>query len=231
MIVSIHQPEHLPWLGFIAKLYQSDKFVLLDTVQYRKGYFQNRNKIRDENTWKWITVPIKKSKLNTLIKDIQIDNSSPWREKNIALIENSYKNCPFFNESKNALFEIYTSPYIFLSKLNIALIRHVVKLLKINVDLLIASELNLSYVKGGSQVVYNICKALNADTYLSGAHGRNYLEEKQFAKSGIKVIYQNFIQPKYNQIHGSFIDSLSMIDALFNCGSVETMELIKKSIG
>lgn len=45
MVVAIHQPEHLPWLGFFNKMANADEFVILDNVQYRKRYFQNRNKI------------------------------------------------------------------------------------------------------------------------------------------------------------------------------------------
>ena len=33
MIVTIHQPEHLPWLGFLDKADYSDILVLLDDVQ------------------------------------------------------------------------------------------------------------------------------------------------------------------------------------------------------
>jgi len=33
VIITIHQPEHLPWLGFFDKIRQADVFVLLDTTQ------------------------------------------------------------------------------------------------------------------------------------------------------------------------------------------------------
>ena len=33
MIVSIHQPNYLPWLGFFNKIKQSDLFILFDDVQ------------------------------------------------------------------------------------------------------------------------------------------------------------------------------------------------------
>ena len=34
MIVSIHQPQYFPYLGFFHKLARSDVFVALDTVQF-----------------------------------------------------------------------------------------------------------------------------------------------------------------------------------------------------
>ena len=61
MRVGIHQPEHLPWLGFFHKMSMSDCFVLLDNVAYSKNDFQNRNRIRTSGTvagWCWLTVPV-----------------------------------------------------------------------------------------------------------------------------------------------------------------------------
>ena len=46
MIVSVHQPQYLPWLGYFDKIAKSDVFVFLDNVQYKRREFQNRNKIR-----------------------------------------------------------------------------------------------------------------------------------------------------------------------------------------
>ena len=48
MIVSIHQPAYLPWLGYLHRIALSDRFLFLDTVQFQKGSFQNRNKIKTQ---------------------------------------------------------------------------------------------------------------------------------------------------------------------------------------
>ena len=45
MLVACHQPNFLPWLGFFAKLARSDRFVLLDDVQFprtSRGTYTNR---------------------------------------------------------------------------------------------------------------------------------------------------------------------------------------------
>ena len=36
MVVIIHQPQYLPWIGYFDKLNRADVFVLLDNVQYKK---------------------------------------------------------------------------------------------------------------------------------------------------------------------------------------------------
>ena len=59
MIVTIHQPQYLPWLGYFDKINRADIIVLLDNVQYKKNEWQNRNHIKTANGWQWVTVPVK----------------------------------------------------------------------------------------------------------------------------------------------------------------------------
>ena len=54
MKITIHQPEHMVWLGLLDKITQAEKYVALDTVQYRKLYFQNRNRIVTAKGLEWM---------------------------------------------------------------------------------------------------------------------------------------------------------------------------------
>ena len=75
MIVTIHQPEHLPWLGFFDKIRQVNLYIILDHVQYRKNYYQNRNRVCGDRGAEWLTVPVlTKGKLAQPINEVQIDN-------------------------------------------------------------------------------------------------------------------------------------------------------------
>ncbi len=57
--IAIQQPEHLPWLGFFNKMLICDEYVFLDDVQFKKKYFENRNKIRTNQKEQWIIVPVR----------------------------------------------------------------------------------------------------------------------------------------------------------------------------
>ena len=61
MIVTIHQPEHLPYFGFLDKVNKSDIFVILDDVDFNKNNFQNRNQILTQNGAKWLSIPVEMS--------------------------------------------------------------------------------------------------------------------------------------------------------------------------
>ena len=37
MILAAHQPQYLPWLGYLHKISDTDVFLILDDVQYKKN--------------------------------------------------------------------------------------------------------------------------------------------------------------------------------------------------
>jgi len=99
MIVTIHQPEYLPWLGFFDKVRQADVYVMLDHVQYRKNYFHNRNRIRNHAGVVGVTVPVlTRERFGQALLEVEInDLGSPrWREKCWHSILQAYRKAPHF---------------------------------------------------------------------------------------------------------------------------------------
>ena len=83
MRVAIHQPQYLPWLGYLAKWAAADLFIVLDVVQYEKNGWQNRNRIKTPEGPRWLTVPVK-ARLGTAIHDVTVDTSQPSPRKTAA---------------------------------------------------------------------------------------------------------------------------------------------------
>jgi hypothetical protein len=52
-----------------------------------------------------------------------------------------------------------------------------------------------------------------------GLPDKKYLDVEDFKQNQIKIEFQNFIYPQYNQIGDNFVSNLSIIDLLFNEGS------------
>ena len=221
MILSSHQPQYLPWLGYFDKINNSDCFVFLDTVQYKEREFQNRNKIRGGDGWIWLTVPvISKGQGRQNIADVKIDNSLDWRNKHWGSIKHCYGKTPFFNKYAGFFEDIYKTRWEKLMELNIHIIKHLLKELEIDTPLYYESEVGTS--SRATDRIIEICQKLKADTYLSGAGGRAYLEEEKFPRAGIKLEYQEFKHPIYCQRSGrdeeDFIPYMSAVDLLFNEG-------------
>lgn len=216
-IAVIHQPQYLPYLGFFHKLLQGDIFVVLDSVQYQKLSFQNRNKVKTRQGCQWLTVPaFHHSK--SLIYEVQIDSKAPWQRKHWNMLMSNYSRAPYFDMYGPELQQLLAREWSNLCELNITLIRWVMDALDINKPILYSSALEV----GGSKtdLNINICKAVGADVYLSGPGGRNYMDLTAFEAAGINTIWQEFSSPSYAQVFPEvgFLPDLSIVDALFCCG-------------
>ena len=218
MIVTIHQPEHLPWLGFFHKVDQADRLVILDTFQYRKNYFQNRNRILGPAGPQWLTVPVLvKGHTSGRIREIAINNATEWRAKHWRTISQCYGRHPFFAEHAPFLEDLYARPWRMLADLNEHIIRHFIRALGITTEVLRASDLDVHGAR--SELLLDICSKTGADTYLAGQTGREYLDERIFDQAGVRVAYHAFSHPVYPQRSSEgFVSHLSTLDLLLNRG-------------
>lgn len=221
MILSVHQPQYIPWLGFFDKVAKSDAFVYLDRVQYKPREFQNRNKICTKDGCIWLSVPvISKGKGRQKITDVLIDNGFPWRRQHLNSLKSWYAAAPFFNAYIPFFEETYSRDWEKLTDLNVHIIDYILRQLSISTPIYFESGLDIKNEK--TDRIIEICKKLKADTYLSGAGGKEYLEEDKFTATGIKLIYQNFNHPVYRQQFSSdtndFEAHMSVLDLLFNEG-------------
>lgn len=217
MILSVHQPQYIPWLGYFHKIAHSDLFVLLDDVQYKKREFQNRNKIRTKEGFIWLTVPvITKGRYYQKISEVEIDNTTDWGLEHLKSIRLNYSKSEYYNLYIDFFEKLYKINWEYLCELNVETVKFILKELGINTPIEFSSKLKLESTS--TQRIIDICKHFGADTYLSGAGGRDYLDESAFEKNGIKVVYQDFKHPQYKQIYDGFEPFMSSIDLLFNCG-------------
>ncbi len=207
---------YLPWIGFFHKLKGSDQFVILDSVKYSRNNFFNRNRVKTPRGSAWLTVPIRRTDLNIAMEKVRIDNSSGWREKHMNIMTANYQNAPFYDYCSKMLFEPLNQEWESLVDLNIAFLKDISQLLRINRVTYRSSQLDVKGTR--TALIVDICKTLGADTYLSGLGAREYLEEDKLAKAGISLVYQTFHHPVYPQLHGPFLKNLSIVDLIFNCG-------------
>lgn len=217
MKITIHQPEHMPWLGLFHKINMADVYVVLDNVQFRKNYFLNRNKIKTANGWTWINVPVNHN-IETLIKDVQIASDSRWKKKWWDTIFYSYKKASNFNNYSDELENLVNENWTNLSQLNISLLKFFCNHLEIKTDFILASELDID--GKASDLILNICKKMGAESYVSGISGRDYLKLDDFKNNNITVTFQEFHHPVYKQLYAEpFVPCMSVADLLFNYGN------------
>ncbi len=234
MILTGHQPNYLPYPGYFEKILQADLFLVVDTVQFvKRGPFGwiHRNRIHAPNSqgWSWLTVPVlTHGRYYQSIQETRIDNRLPWRRKHWGTIQERYRRTEGFAEYASLFAEIYHRNWDSLSELNQTLIREILAILDIRTPVRRLSELS---ARGqSSELIINFCRELGAHVYLSGIHGRDYLNQQAFEQAGIQLAFQEFHCPEYRQPgNGPFLPNLSIIDMLMCCGR-QTRDFLKAPV-
>lgn len=215
---------YLPYCGIFNKIKSADIFVFLDDVQYSNQYYYNRNRIKTPNKEMMLTIPIKKS-FKQPLNEVCIDNNILWCKKHLKSLIANYNKAPFFQDYLPFFEDLYGKTWDYLNDINIYTMNYFMEQLDINKNVYLSSDLLNSNGLSGTNRIIDICQKLNATEYLSGASGKDYLQEDLFVEAGIKLTYQDYDQLPYPQVYGDFVPYLSIIDLLFNTG-VESANFI-----
>ncbi len=224
MIVAVHQPQYLPWLGYFDKIDRADVFVLLDTVQYKKNEWQNRNRIKAAEGWQWITVPVN-YRFPQRIDEVAVNNRERWQHRQRQAIVSNYRKAPFWDDVAPFVEEILAPGWEMLAPLNIFGVKRLAAILGIETPLYVASELG-EFPDDPDGRLIAITKHFGADTYLAGSGGRGYMDLARYGRSGVTVLFQEFAHPVYEQRFGAFEPCLSVLDLLFNQGG-ESLDILR----
>ncbi|HYJ97695.1 MAG TPA: WbqC family protein [Burkholderiaceae bacterium] len=227
MIVAIHQPHFLPWLGYLHRMAQVDAFVLLDHVQFERRNYQNRTMIRVNDEARWLTVPVIQHSQKERIVDKQVDNriGGPkwWSAAHFATLRHAYGASGFFAAYAAQFKQLFEARFDKLVDVNLAGLELLRERFGINTPLVKSSELAVEGARG--DLILNICRALRADALMVGFGGsRGYLDTDAFARAGVSIVQHQFKHPEYPQCAtkgteaAPFLRGLSAIDLLFNCG-------------
>ena len=216
MIVAVHQPQYLPWLGYFDKIDKADVFVLLDSVQFKKNEWQNRNKIKTAQGWQWLTVPVL-YRYPQLIHEVTINDNVNWQHKHRQAMVSNYKRAPYYEMLEDFLEGIFSHSWQSISQLNGEVVRRLATILGIDTPIYVASDLG-EFPQDPDERLIAITKHFGAGTYLAGMGGRGYMNLDIYDKDGIEVIFQDFKHPVYTQLFGDFEPFMSVIDLIFNHG-------------
>ena len=222
MLVAIHQPHYLPWLGYLSRMATADRFVLLDHVQHERRGYQNRTRIRVGGEARWLTVPVEQRSRHEAIAEKRVDNrlagARHWSRVHFLTLRHAYREARYVDAYASALKGIYAARYERLVDLNAALLEFLRDAFGIRTPLVHSSSLAAQGTK--SELVLDICRRVKASALLVGlGASRRYLDRAAFARAGIALVFQEFEHPQYPQCGPApFIAGLSALDLLFNCG-------------
>lgn len=215
----IMQPTYLPWMGYFDLMDQADVFVLLDSVQFDKRSWQQRNRIKSPNGELMLSVPVlTKGQFTQRICEVKIDASAHFHKEHFKSIKLNYAKAKYFKDYSQSLEEIFNKNHEFLTDMTIAIMSWLKNEFGIKTELVRSSTLNVEDAKTG--LLVKICQAIGANQYLSPLKSRDYIGEGEvFAKNKIKLLYHQYNHPQYTQLFGEFVSHLAAIDVLFNEGN------------
>jgi hypothetical protein len=221
------QSSFIPWRGYFDFIASVDYFVFYDDIQFSKGGWRNRNKVKTSKGVEWLSVPVLHKELFQLVIDTKIDNSTPWRKKHWGTWSANYRAAPHFDVVMQILSDLDHTEDMTISQLNIKLTRRICKYLNISTPMMLSSELAL--VGNKTDRLIDLLKKMNANTYLSGPSADNYLDREAFRRNGIQLEYKSYDYAPYPQLWGDFVGEVTVLDLIANCGPASSNHIFSKS--
>lgn len=216
MRVGVIQSSFIPWRGYFDFIASVDLFVFHDDLQYTKGDWRNRNKIKTAQGVQWLTVPVSYKTVSQLICETPIDYSTAWGRKHLAQWRAHYQTAPHFAATMALLEGLDSERFSTISDLNIRLIERICGYLGIATPMRRSSELALTGRK--TDRLIELLKKVGATTYLSGPSAEAYLDKGAFSAHGIRLEYKSYDYATYPQQWGAFEGAVSVLDLIANCG-------------
>jgi hypothetical protein len=194
---AIHQPHYLPWMGYFEKMRRADVFVIFDDAQLPLGghHYETRAMIQTKQGPLALNVPVRDRGSAPLIKNALLADGA-WKRKHSRSILQAYGRSDCYAQIEQTLERSWTR----LCDLNVELIRLLAGLLGIRTEIRLSSQLGVE--GSGADKILGIVKNLGADSYVSGTGNgsRRYVNEQEFARHGIKLVWHEFHGPNLSAV-------------------------------
>ena len=215
-LIGIVQPNYIPWKGYFDMIRTVDEFILLDDVQYTHDW-RNRNLIKTKHGLKWLTIPVKATRLHTLVSEVRAVNTC-WRRKHWNAIVHSYARAKYFDLYQQRLKELFLHrDEMFITDINLAFLVEINSWLNISTPLTLSSAYHTEGRK--NEKILNLCKKTNASAYLTGPAAAAYLDKNILNDAGIEVRWMDYSNyPEYHQRFPPFEHCVSILDLVLNEG-------------
>ncbi len=217
MKLGIMQPYFFPYLGYFALIKHTDKWIVLDTVQFiRHGWIERNRILKPSEGWQYFSIPLEKHSRSTLIKDISIRNIENWKDKILRQLEHYKKIAPYYNETVGFLKDAFSLDTDNLVSMNMHLLVETCRFLEIRIDLSVYSEMGIeigTVNKPGDWALY-ISKAVKASDYINPPGGVALFDRESFHQAGIGLHFLQVNLLSYNQGRRNFEPALSIVDTM-----------------
>lgn len=216
MRVGVIQSSFIPWRGYFDFIASVDLFVFHDDIQYTKGDWRNRNRLKTPNGAAWLTVPVRYERVSQLICETPVAEPEDWRRKHVRIWQANYRSAPYLDDVLRILGDMERGAAgLTISQLNVRLIRSICDYLGIGTPLAMSSDYALTGAK--TDRLIDLLRKAGATTYLSGPSADAYLDKEAFRSANLRLEYKSYDYPAYPQLWGEFDGALTVLDLIANC--------------
>ena len=231
MRLGIMQPYFLPYVGYFSLIAACERFILLDTVQFiRHGWIERNRILKPMEGWQYIRVPLKAHHRETPIRDIRIDDSTSWRRRILAQLEHYRKSAPYYPEVSLWFESALSFETGSIVKLDQHLLRETCERLDIETPIEVFSELTVDIEPPAApdEWALHICRALGGVTeYWNPIGGQNLFDRSKYEASGIRLLFMEQHLTPYDQQREQFTPALSMLDVMMFNGIDTTRSMFE----
>ncbi len=228
------QPGYLPWLGYFDQMRRVDAFLVADELPYTASGWTRRNRVKGPYGPVWLTLPVR-GRSGAPIDAVALDPRVPWRRKHGATLRHLYADGVDVEATLAELATALGAAPDTLAGSALATIRFLAGRLGVTTPILVSSELGLEarYRErfperpGPSWRIRAYLEALGASELLEGATGRSYLDVALFESAGLRVVFHDYLHPRYPQLHGPFLSHLSALDLLLCAGAERARQVLR----
>lgn len=208
------QPYFFPYIGYFQLMSEADVFVLYDDVQYMKGGWINRNRILRSGAPAWLTRPVERRSLGTLIGDMRYVDRPDVLPGLADAVRGSYRKAPRYEDWIGLIVELLEQEDRHVARYNEALLRGVAQAVGIGCEFVRSSDLDTDRSRRGQDRVLDICRLLGASRYTNAIGGTELYDRDTFREAGIELKFVRTTDVTYPQFDEPFVPNLSIIDVL-----------------
>ena len=231
MRLGIMQPYFFPYLGYFALIEATDRFVILDPVQYIRRGWINRNRILKPGFREpqYVRVPVASHARDTPIRDIRIGEESDWRCRILRQLRHYSRRAPYFAEVSLLVERCLALRTDSLVKLNVHCLQEICNALEIAFDHVRFEdlEIRIDTIELPGDWALQVSLALEATSYVNPIGGRELFDPLRFGQRGIELSFLEHMLPNYCQGNGRFVAGLSIIDVLMFNSIEQTRRMVQ----
>ena len=222
------QPYFFPYIGYFQLMNAVDKYVIYDDVNFIKSGWIYRNRILVNGEPKYFNLPMSGASSNKLINEVEVNNDEKLKQKNIRIIQDNYKDAPYFSDVYPMLEKIIFNNERNIAKYIMSSFEILLKYLNITTELVLSSSIEKNNSLKGQEKVLEICRILGATEYYNAIGGQELYDKENFKNQNIELWFLKTNEICYKQFENEFQSNLSIIDVMMFNSKTDIQKMLQE---